>query len=223
MADNRSRMILQTLRKTFATPKWITSAKDPFKTLIATIISQNTTDRNTSRAFENLSKRFEITSEVLAEAETSQIEQCLRVAGLQKKKAKTIRQVSTTILNNYHGDLKEVLSQPLEEARNALMQMPGVGPKTADVVLLFSATRPTIPVDTHVNRVAKRLHLAPVRGGYEAVRQSLQKLYDPKDFLAVHVTLISQGREYCKARNPLCTQCPVNDLCPSRQQRDNDD
>ncbi len=87
--------------------------------------------------------------------------------------------------------------------------------KTADVVLLFSANQPTVPVDTHVNRVSKRLGLAPANGGYEEVRLSLQRQFEPKDYLAVHLLLIALGRKYCKARQPFCPQCPVNAYCPS--------
>ena len=217
MAEERAEKILRTLQKTFKLPKWIGSERDPFKTLIATIISQNTADRNTARAFEKLSKRFEIKPEVLANAEIRQLEECLKVAGLYKNKAKTIRKVSRVILEKFHGDLKSVLSLPFEEARESLMQLPGVGPKTADVVLLFCAEKPTIPVDTHVNRVSKKLGLAPANGDYETIRKSLQSLYNPEDYLAVHLLLISLGRKYCRARNPLCKQCPVNSLCPSRK------
>jgi endonuclease-3 len=217
MTEIRAEKILQTLRKTFAMPRWATSPKDPFKTLIVTIISQNTADKNTAKAFENLSKRFKITPEALANAETSQIEECLKVAGLYKNKAKTIKQTSKIILEKFHATLKPILSLPFDEARKTLLQLPGVGPKTADVVLLFSSQNPTIPVDTHVNRVAKRLGLVPANGDYETVRKSLQSLYNPKDYLAVHVLLILLGRNYCRARNPLCKQCPVGMLCPSRQ------
>lgn len=217
MAEKRAEKILRTLRKTFKLPKWISSERDPFKTLITTIISQNTADINTARAFEKLSKRFEIKPEVLANAEIRQLEKCLKVAGLYKNKAKTIRKVSRVILEKFHGDLKSVLSLSFEEARESLMQLPGVGPKTADVVLLFCAEKPTIPVDTHVNRVSKKLGLAPANGDYETIRKSLQSLYNPEDYLAVHLLLISLGRKYCRARNPLCKQCPVNSLCPSRK------
>jgi endonuclease-3 len=216
MAENRAEKILQVLRKTFTMPKWIASDRDPFETLIVTIISQNTAGGNTAKAFENLSKQFEITPEVLADAETSQIEECLKVAGLYRNKAKAIRQISKIILEEFHGNLKYILLLPFEEARKTLLQLPGVGPKTADVVLLFCLGKPTIPVDTHVNRVAKRLGLAPANGDYEMVRRSLQSLYDPKDYLAVHVLLILLGRKYCKAINPMCKQCLVNALCPSR-------
>ena len=216
MADSRPKNILEILRKTFTMPKWITSTEDPFRTLIVTIISQNTADRNTARAFENLSKRFKITPEALAKAEQKEIEQCLRVGGLYRNKAKTIKQVSKTILQKYNGELKPILSLPTEKARKTLMQFPGIGPKTADVVLLFTAKKNTIPVDTHVNRVSKRLGLAPAKGNYETVRKALQSIYDPTDYMQVHMLLISHGRKYCKARHPLCRQCPINTLCPSR-------
>jgi endonuclease-3 len=197
-------------------PAWVKSQRGPFETLVVTIISQNTADRNTARAFENLSKRFEMTPEALANADTSQIEECLRVGGLYKNKAQTIKQVSRIILEKFHGSLQPILSLSLEEARNALIQLPGIGPKTADVVLLFSAKQPTIPVDTHVNRVAKRLGFAPVKGSYEDVRAGLQALYDPSDYLAVHVLLIAHGRRFCRARHPLCNECPVNRYCPTK-------
>jgi endonuclease-3 len=214
--DKRAATVLRILRETFAMPKWTEAKRDPFETLIVTIISQNTADRNTARAFEHLSNRFEIKPEVLAEAKTSQIEEALKTGGLYRNKAKTIKRVSRIILERFHGSLQPVLSLPLEEARKTLMALPGIGPKTADVVLLFSVKQPTIPVDTHVNRVAKRLGFAPADGDYEAVRMSLQSLYDHRDYLAVHVLLIAHGRRYCKARRPLCKQCPVNMHCPSR-------
>jgi endonuclease-3 len=214
--DNGPKNILETLRRTFTIPKRTVSSKDSFNTLIVTIISQNTADRNTARAFENLSNGFKITPEALAKAKQKEIEECLKVAGLYRNKAKTIKQVSKTILKRYHGNLKPILSLPLEEARRALMQFPGVGPKTADVVLLFCAKQNTIPIDTHVNRVSKRLGLAPAKGDYEAIRKTLQSIYNPKDYMQVHLLLILHGRKYCRARAPLCRECPISMLCPSR-------
>ena len=215
MTENRAAKVLQILRQTLALPKMLKSKRDPFETLVVTIISQNTADRNTDRAFETLSKRFEISPEALAKAETSQIEEAIKTAGLYKSKAKAIKCAAKAINEKYHGTLQPILSLPLEDARAALMQFPGVGPKTADVVLLFSAQQPTIPVDTHVYRVAKRLGFAPEKGGYEAVRGSLQALFDPADYLAVHLLLIEHGRKTCKAQRPLCKQCLVNAYCPS--------
>ncbi|MEM1564084.1 MAG: endonuclease III [Candidatus Bathyarchaeia archaeon] len=216
MDKKRAEEILQILRENFTLPRWVSADHNPFETLVITIISQNTSDRNTEKAFEKLSKAFAITPEVLAKAETSEIEECLKVAGLYRNKARIIKQVSKIIIKKFNGKLETILALPFEKARETLLQLPGVGPKTADVLLLFSANKPTIPVDTHVNRVSKKLGLAPADGDYESVRESLQKLYKPEDYLEVHILLILLGRKYCKARKPLCKPCPVKMLCPSK-------
>ena len=139
-----------------------------------------------------------------------------RIAGLYKSKAKAIKSVSKVIVEKFGGSLDPVLTLPLDEARKTLLELRGVGPKTADVVLLFSARKPTVPVDTHVNRVSKRLGFAPLDGDYEAVRLNLQKVFEPNDYLALHLFLISLGRTFCKARKPLCHNCPINLYCVSR-------
>jgi len=217
MTRTRANKILAVLKNTFPKPTRASSAKNPFQTLVATIISQNTTSKNAGKAFEKLSEKYQITPEALANANEKEIEEALRIAGLYRNKAETIRKVSRIVLREFHGSLEFVYSSPLEEARKSLMSLPGVGPKTADVVLLFSARKHTIPVDTHVNRVSKRLRLAPDGGSYEEVRTALQSLFVPEDYLAVHILLIALGRRYCKALKPLCQQCPVNELCPSRR------
>jgi len=219
--ERRSATILRILQECLTLPRPVNPKVDPFETLIVTIISQNTADVNTERAFEALSKQFEIAPQALAEAEISEVEACLRVAGLYQAKAKAIKASSKIILEKFGGSLASVLSLPLNEARKRLMELPGVGPKTTDVVLLFSANKPTIPVDTHVNRVSKRLGLTPTNGNYEAVRLSLQKIFEPKDYLLVHLLLIAHGRRYCKARHPCCHICPVYDYCPSNGLEDN--
>ncbi len=213
--QQRAATVLQILKKALALPSWTKKRRDPFETLVTTIISQNTADRNTAKAFECLSNHFEITPEALAKAKTAEVEAAIRPAGLYKNKAKAIKQAACTIQENYHGSLKPVLSLQLEEARAALMQIKGVGPKTADVVLLFSTTKPTIPVDTHVNRVTKRLGFAPEKADYEAVRSSLQQLFKPENYLEVHLLFIAHGRKTCRAPRPICKQCPVCSCCPS--------
>ncbi len=152
---------------------------------------------------------------MLAKAKISEIQDCIRIGGLYQNKAKTIQIASKIILEKFGGNLTQILSLPTEEARKTLMEMPGVGPKTADVVLLFSANKPTIPVDTHVNRVSKRLGLAPQKGGYESVRLSLQSLYHPQDYASVHLLLIAHGRKTCKSQKPQCQTCTINSSCPS--------
>ena len=212
---NRATTVLRILKETLPLPSWTKRRREPFATLVTTIISQNTADRNTELAFEELSKHLEISPEALAKARTCTIEATIKSAGLYKAKARSIKQAATTIQEKYNGTLEPILTLPLDEARKSLMQFPGVGPKTADVVLMFSARQPTIPVDTHVNRVSKRLGFAAEKGNYEVVRSGLQSLFDPEDYLVVHLLFIAHGRKTCKSRRPLCSQCPVKALCPS--------
>lgn len=220
MTESRATQILHVLRSNFSIPRWADAPKDPFQVLITTVLSQATADRNTERAFRKLSRRFPITPKDLAGARVEEIEEAIRVAGLYRNKSKVIKELSRLILEKFGGSLDFIHSLPLEEARKTLIRLPGVGPKTADVVLIFCAGKPTLPIDTHVNRVSKRLELAPPKADYEGVREALQSLYSPKDYLPVHLLLISLGRRYCKARNPFCKSCPVNMLCPSRQVED---
>ncbi|MBS7606703.1 endonuclease III [Candidatus Bathyarchaeota archaeon] len=213
---NRAKTILSILRGSFQLPDISEVCVDPFKTLIRTIISQSTAEVNTRRAFERLSSKMPITPKSLAEAENRDIEEALRVAGLYKNKTLVIKSVARIILEDFGGRLDFIYSTPLNEAREKLLSLPGVGPKTADILLLFCAGRPVLPVDTHVNRVSRRLGLVPMDvKDYEGVRSRLEELYEPRDYFAVHMLFIALGRRFCRARKPVCQKCPVNALCPS--------
>jgi endonuclease-3 len=220
VTKNKAKEILQLLKRSFSIPRWTRSNREPFRTLIITVLSQATADKNTARAFENLSGRFSITPEVLAKASVEEIEHAIRVGGLYRNKSRAIKTISRMILEQFNGSLDFIYSLPLEKTRKTLLKIPGVGPKTADVVLLFCAGKPTIPVDTHVNRVSKKLGLAPPKADYEGVRRALETLYSSEDFLPVHLLLIALGRKFCKARKQLCKPCPVNKLCPSKRVKD---
>jgi len=220
MAEVKAKEILHVLQNNFSVPPRSRSKKDPFKTLIITVLSQATADKNTSRAFANLSRRISVTPEVLAKVSVEEIEEAIRVGGLYRNKSRAIKTISRVISEQFNGSLDFIYSLDLEKARKILLSMPGVGPKTADVVLLFCAGKPTIPVDTHVNRVSKRLGLVPPKADYEGVRRALETLHFPEDYLPVHLLFISLGRKYCKARKPLCKPCPVNTVCPSKRVED---
>jgi len=209
----RANKILDTLRENFTLPEWVSSRSSDFETLIVTVISQNTSDRNTARAFENLSKKFPIIPEALSKAPISEIEEALKVAGLYRNKAKTIKKLAKIIMEKFDGSLNFIHELPFEEARKTLLELPGVGRKTADVLLLFRAKKPAIPIDTHINRVSKRLGFVDQNADYEEIRSRLEALYNPEDYFDVHILLIMLGRKYCKARNPKCAECPVNRLC----------
>jgi len=215
----RANQILKILQAEFTLPKNIFSRphskRTVFETLIGTVLSQATNDRNRDQAYKNLSVKSAITPQALANADVDDIAEAIRVGGLYRNKSIKIKELSNFVLEKFHGSLDFIFSDPLPQARAKLMTIPGVGPKTADVVLLFSAGKHTFPVDTHVFRVSRRLKLAPLKGNYEDIRGSLESLYAPEDYLPAHLLLISLGRTFCRARNPLHKSCPVNLLCPT--------
>lgn len=206
-------MMLAAIGRQFPVEVW--KPGSPFATLIHTILSQNTNDRNSDAAMRRLRKRYRITPKVLAKAKVKELIPCIRSAGLYRSKAPRIIQVSRIIEERYGGRLAPILKLPYGQAKETLMVLPGVGPKTADILLAFVANNPVIPVDTHIARVSKRLGIAPAKAAYEKIRTSLESLIPPRDRLSVHLSIIAFGREICRAPKPRCSICPVNEWCPS--------
>lgn len=216
-SQKRVKEILEILRKTFSVPSIFDIYDDPFKVLVRTIISQSTAEINTRRAFEKLLAKVQpLTPARLVEVDVKEVEEALKVAGLYRNKAAIIKRISSIILEEFNGNLNFIYHLPFGEAREKLLKLPGVGPKTADIILLFCAKKPVLPVDTHVNRVSKRLGLVQMNEKrYDAIRAKLEKLYEPEDYFAVHMLFIALGRTFCKALKPLCSRCPLRELCPS--------
>jgi endonuclease-3 len=133
---------------------------DPFKNLIITVLSQNTSEINCVRAYEGLAAKFEVKPEILAEADLNQIKEAIRSGGLYNVKSKRIKELAKAVLEKFNGDLNFVLALPKEEAKKKLMELPGVGEKTADVLLSSRhGYHEVFVVDTHIDRIAKRLGL----------------------------------------------------------------
>lgn len=184
--------------------------------LIATILSQNTTDSNSGAAFDELRRCFR-NWEAVRRAPLERIADAIRVAGLANQKAPRIKAVLQR-LRDERGELSlEFLHErPLEEACEYLRQFPGVGPKTIACVLLFACRKPILPVDTHVHRVSQRLGLIGARTNEAKAHEELAKLVPANRVLEFHIQLIRHGREVCSARRPQCAECALIDLCPSR-------
>ncbi|MEM2864191.1 MAG: endonuclease III [Candidatus Bathyarchaeia archaeon] len=190
---------------------------DSFHLLVATILSQNTNWRNVERALSNLESCGAVTPEALMEAGPGRLEVLIRPAGLHRVKAVKLVEASRFVKEKFHDGLEGVLRLPLEEARRRLMEIPGVGPKTADVLLAFAGGRDVLPVDTHIDRVSKRLGLVGRGAGYDEVKARLEGLIPASERRRMHLALIEFGRSICKAIGPRCRECPVNRLCPSRR------
>jgi len=190
--------------------------EDPFRVLVRTILSQNTSYKNELRAFKTLDERIGVSPEVLARASSEAIAEAIRVAGQHKQRSERIKKVAGLVLERFKGDLRSLISsRPVEEAREELMALPGVGRKTADIVLLFCARRPVFPVDRHIMRIFDRLGFLGPRPDYETIRAAVEEALgdDPEELLFAHLALIRLGREVCRAKRPSCASCPLSDLC----------
>jgi endonuclease-3 len=186
---------------------------DPVDLLILTILSQNTSDVNSLRAF-RLLKSVYPEKEDLLKASEEEIADKIRLGGLAEIKAHRIKEAMMRI-NQDAGtlDLGFLANLDKEEATNYLLSLPGVGPKTASVVLLFAFRMPTMPVDTHVYRVSRRLGLAPEEANLSKTQQILERITPPEKYLSLHLNLIRHGRDTCKARAPKHDNCGLRHLC----------
>ncbi len=205
--------MLHEIKRRFPVTVW--KPHSSFATLIHTILSQNTNDKNSNRAMKELRKNYKINPQTLANADITDIACCIRSAGLYESKAAFIHGTSREIVNEFGGRLNGILSLPYPDAKRVLTSLPGVGPKTADILLAFVAGHPIIPVDTHVTRVSTRLGISSRTADYEDVSRRLESLTSPNDRVSIHLSIIRFGREVCKARKPLCKICPLNATCPS--------
>ena len=182
--------------------------------LILTVLSQNTSDINSERAYAAIRERYPTWEAVLA-APVADLVDALRPGGLANQKASRIKDILARLAGSEHGlDLQWLARLPADTAIDWLMELPGVGAKTASCVLLFALREPVMPVDTHIHRIALRLELIGPRVSADAAHAILTDLTPPERMLEAHLLLIEHGRRTCRARSPRCTECPVLDLCP---------
>ena len=192
---------------------------DTISELVMGILSQNTSDRNSRPAFRALKAAF-LHWEDVARAPEAEIASAIRHAGLHHTKARYIKQAVQRVIQQSNGNghghgpsMDFLASMPVEKAISYLEGLPGVGPKTARVVLLFGLRMPVFPVDTHVHRVCRRLGLIGPRVSREQAHPILEQFFPPEDYYATHMLLIQHGRRTCLARKPHCQACVLAEEC----------
>lgn len=200
------------LADTYGVPLW-RQHLPPVDELVSTILSQNTSDTNRDRAFDQLRAHFP-SWEAVRDADPAAVIEAIRPAGLANQKGPRI-QAALRHLTETQGriTLDHLEQMPVEEAKVWLTATDGIGPKTAAIILLFALNKPAFPVDTHVHRVSKRLGLIGPRTGREQAHIELERVVPEADYYAFHLQLIQHGRELCHARNPKCALCPLQAEC----------
>jgi endonuclease-3 len=204
--SGRAPKILSNLEKAY--PDWgpTLDFRTPFELLVATILGAQNTDENVNGITKDLFKKYRKPADYL-KVPVEELEKDIFKSGFFRQKAKSIRNVATAILEEHGGEVPADM--------DALTAITGVGRKTASIVLGAAFKKPAIGVDTHVDRVARRLELVPPdEENREAIEQGLKDAYPEKDWYKANWLLILHGRRTCTAKKPRCSECPVRELCP---------
>ncbi len=211
--------IYKILVERYGEPEW-RQHLPPVDELVSTILSQSTSDINRDKGFLALKARYP-DWELVMVAPVEDVRDTIRSAGLANQKAPRIQNALRRI-NEHSGELSlDFLNDlPRDEAKAWLVALPGVGPKTASIVLLFAFGRPAFPVDTHVHRLTKRMGLIEPKVSADKAHDILEAMGDPATFYAFHLNLIRHGREICVARNPRCADCFLQEECDYFQRID---
>jgi endonuclease III len=207
----RVRAIRKRLAEVYGLPV-MAPHRDGIGELILTVLSQSTNDRNRDVAYLRLRDRFP-TWEAVRDAPVDEIEEAIRPGGISKVKSVRIKAILEAIGDRL--DLGWMQDAPVEESREYLVALPGVGRKTAACVLLFAYGLREVPVDTHVSRVGGRLAILPVKGPFEKLHDEMLRISPPGSELELHVNLLRHGRRTCHAQRPACARCDLRRMCPS--------
>ena len=210
----RVRSLRARLREMYGVPVMAPHG-DPLGELVLTVLSQSTNDRNRDVAFLRLRERFPAW-EAVRDAPVEEIEEAIRPGGISNVKSVRIQDILGAI-DERHGsiDLDWMAEAPVQESRDFLVGLPGVGRKTAACVLLFAYGERDVPVDTHVSRVGTRLGLFRPKAPFEEMHDEMLAFTPRGQELELHVNLLRHGRRTCHARGPQCDECALLRMCPT--------
>jgi endonuclease-3 len=204
--------IISILKKEFPGQQALPGRANPLDILVATMLSQNTTDKTSYIAFKNLKKDIGTWEEVM-NASPAKVKKAIRVCGLTNQKSASLRALLKGLFKKYGGlSLNFMRKKSNEDIYEELLQFKGIGVKTISCMLAFSLERDVFPVDTHVHRVTNRLGIAHASTPLKTFEQMKDKIPEGKKYL-FHALLIKFGRKICRSAAPICGRCPLYDLC----------
>jgi len=200
-------------------------AETPFEMIVGAILTQNTAWSNVEKAIANLRAAGILDLHGLDALPRPSLESLIRPAGFFRQKAERLQQFTGYVVRHHTGNLDRLLSQPLQQLRDELLQRPGIGPETADSILLYAAGLPSFVVDAYTRRLLERLDLLPAPDGYEAIRALfMQQL--PQEaplYNEYHALIVVHAKERCRKHKPLCDDCPLRSDCRLRRSPPVDD
>ena len=196
--------LIERIRRLYPEPRIELDFKNPFELLVALILSARCTDTRTNAITKELFKKYP-TPEALSKASIEDIDKLISSCSMHNTKSKHLKQISEIISQKYNGEVPDDMEE--------LVKLPGVGRKTANILVSMAYNIPAVGVDTHVARVSKRLGITKARKSEDIERDIMNEI--PKDeWIRFYTGLILHGRRVCKAKNPKCDECPLNDICP---------
>ncbi|TRM12547.1 endonuclease III [Lentibacillus cibarius] len=201
---------LEVMEEMFPEAQCELNHRNPFELVIAVLLSAQCTDNLVNKVTASLFAKYKTPEDYLAVSLT-ELEQDIKSIGLYRNKAKNIRKLCQMLIDDYGGEVPRTKTE--------LMKLAGVGRKTANVVASVAFNEPAIAVDTHVERVAKRLGICRWKDSVLEVEETLMKKVPKEAWADTHHRMIFFGRYHCKARNPQCPECPLLDLCREGQKR----
>lgn len=210
---SKAQAVYALLNEAYGTPTW-RQHNEAVDELILTILSANTNDRNSLAAFETLKKRFDNDWDAIRTAPLEEIKEAIRVAGMYNSKAPAIVGSLEKLREEVGAySLEHLAEMAVDEALDYLQGFPGVGHKTASIVLLFCFRLPTFPVDTHIQRQSRRLGISRAKASPLEVKRDWESLLPDGDYYSLHLNLIRHGRAICDARTPRCDACVLLPVC----------
>ncbi len=192
--------------------------ESPFEVLVGAILVQNTSWQNVRKAIDNLRQADLMAPHALYSVPADELEELIRPAGYYRVKARRLRNLLALVVTRYGGSLEAMFQTRPSTLREQLLSVNGIGPETADSILLYAAGQPVFVVDAYTRRIMARLGLAGEAASYEKLQQLFMQHLPPdvRLYNEYHALLVALGKNICVKRMPRCGQCPLEDLCPKK-------
>ncbi|MBI5642395.1 MAG: endonuclease III domain-containing protein [Deltaproteobacteria bacterium] len=202
----------KTLLKAFGPQGWWPGETD-FEVIIGAILTQNTAWSNVEKAIRNLKEKGVLNPKGLHALDTGELALLIRPAGYFNVKAKRLKHFTNHLFDNHKGDLGRLFNKSAEGLREELLNINGIGPETADSIILYAAGKPEFVVDAYTKRIFSRHGLLPEDAGYEDVKAVFTESLPPdtRTFNEYHALIVKTGKDFCKTKAPLCLSCPLKE------------